>query len=60
MVRGYKRPYAKWYKKRKASEDDLKAIKEYYGYSDAKAFQALQILNDAQITEIRRKTYKGD
>lgn len=58
MVKPYKRPYVKWHKK--AVADDLNMIKEYYGYSDAKAYEALSILNQDQITELRKRTYKGD
>jgi len=58
IVRAYKRQYSKWYKK--ASSSDLSAVKEYYGYSDAKATEALKILSDDQITEIKKQLYKGD
>ena len=58
MVKPYKRPYVKWHKK--AVADDLKVIKEYYGYSDAKAYEALSVLSQDQITELRKRTYKGD
>ncbi len=58
IVRAQKRPYAKWHKK--ALSDDLVVVKEYYGYSDAKALEALKILNDEQITAIRKQLYKGD
>ena len=58
IIRAYKRQYSKWYKK--ASSSDLSAVKEYYGYSDAKATEALKILSDDQITEIKKQLYKGD
>ena len=58
IVRASKRPYSKWHKK--ASSSDLNAVKEYYGYSDAKAEEALKILSDTQITEIKKQLYKGD
>jgi hypothetical protein len=58
IVRASKRPYSKWHKK--ASSSDLIAVKEYYGYSDAKAEEALKILSDTQITEIKKQLYKGD
>lgn len=57
IVRASKRPYSKWHKKAKSS--DLEAVKEYYGYSDAKAEEALKILNDAQIDLIKEQLYKG-
>jgi hypothetical protein len=58
IVRAAKRPYTKWHKK--AQSDDLNAVKEYYGYSDAKAYEALKILSDSQITAIKEQLYKGD
>jgi hypothetical protein len=58
ILRAYKRSYAKWHKK--SMSDDLEVVKEYYGYSTAKAMDVLTILNDEQINEIRKKTYKGD
>jgi len=58
IVRAYKRQYSKWHKK--ASNSDLSVVKEYYGYSDAKAEEALKILSDDQITELKKRLYKGD
>lgn len=58
IVRAYKRPYGKWHKK--ASSSDLETVKEYYGYSDAKASEALKILSDDQVTELKKQLYKGD
>jgi len=57
IVRASKRPYSKWYKKAKSV--DLDVIKEYYGYSDAKAYEALKILSDYQIAIIKKELYKG-
>ena len=57
IIRAQKRPFSKWHKK--AQSSDLEAIKEHYGYSDAKAEEALKILNDAQISEIKKQLYKG-
>ena len=57
MIRAQKRPFSKWHKK--AQTSDLEAVKEYYGYSDAKAEEALKILNDAQINLIKKQLYKG-
>ena len=56
-IRGYKRPYQKWVKREKP--DDLEAVKEYYGYSDAKAKDVMVLLSDAQLEEIRKRIYKG-
>ena len=58
IVRAQKRQYSKWHKK--ASNSDLSLIKEYYGYSDAKAEEALKVLSDHQIAEIKKQLYKGD
>ena len=58
IVRAQKRPYSKWFKK--GADDDLNAVKEYYGYTDSKAYEALKILDDAQITMIKKQLYKGD
>jgi hypothetical protein len=58
IVRSSKRRYSKWHKK--ASNSDLSVVKEYYGYSDAKAEEALKILSDDQITALKKLLYKGD
>jgi Bacteriophage clamp loader A subunit len=57
-IRAQKRPYSKWHKK--AQSRDLSVVKEYYGYSDAKAEEALKILSDDQIAELKKQLYKGD
>lgn len=57
IVRAQKRQY-KWHKKTQNS--DLDVVKEYYGYSDAKASEALKILSDDQITIMKKQLYKGD
>jgi len=56
-VRAYKRPYQKWYKKEII--DDLELIKEYYGYSTEKAKDALLVLSNDHINEIKKKLNKG-
>ena len=58
IIRAQKRQYSKWHKK--AQSSDLNAVKEYYGYSDSKASEALKILSDDQITAIKKQLYKGD
>ncbi len=58
IVRASKRPYSKWHKK--AQSRDLSVVKEYYGYSDAKAEEALKVLSDDQITAMKKQLYKGD
>jgi hypothetical protein len=56
-VRGYKRPYQKWYKRE--TMENLDAVKEYFNYSNEKAKEALNILSDAQIEEIKKRIDKG-
>ena len=52
-----KKRFAPWIKAEKL--EDLEYIKEYYGYSNEKAKQALSILNDGQITTIKNSLNKG-
>lgn len=52
-----KKRFAKW--KKQESSDDINLIKEYYGYSNEKARQVLNILNDNQLGELRQRTFKG-
>lgn len=56
-IRSYKRPFHKWQKVETVG--DLECVKTYFGYSNQKAKEALRILTDDQIDEIRRKTDKG-
>jgi len=56
MVRKRKR-FSKWLKPQTVS--DIEAVKAYYGYSDAKAHQALALLSPDQITTIKSKVNKG-
>lgn len=56
-VRSRKRPFQKWVKPE--SNEDIQIIKEYFGYSNSKAKDALSILNDEQINAIRIITNKG-
>lgn len=58
IIRAQKRPYNKWHKK--AQNSELNAVKEYYGYSDAKAEEALKILSTDQVAAIKKQLYKGD
>lgn len=57
-VRAKKRPFAKWHKPEK--ENDLVAVKLFFGYSDRRAREAIKLLTDEQIDVIRRKTTIGD
>ena len=56
-VRSKKRPFAKWAKPEK--NDDLECIKLVYGLSDSKAREALRLLSDEQIQELKEKTDIG-
>lgn len=57
-IKPYKRQFAKWHKR--AATADLDVVKEYYGYTDAKAYDALRILNSDQIDQLRKRIEKGD
>jgi len=52
-----RRRYTPWLKANKL--DNLEDVKEYYGYSNEKAKQALDILTDEQIATIKQKLRKG-
>ena len=56
IVRKKKR-FSKWDKS--FESDNLDAIKEYFGYSNDKARQALQILSQDELTIIKKKVSKG-
>jgi hypothetical protein len=56
MIRKRKR-FSKWAKANK--ESDIDAVKEYYGYSNEKARQALTLLSPDKITIIKNKVSKG-
>jgi len=49
--------FAKWMKSSKIK--DLDVVKEYYGYSNEKAKQALKVLTEEQIKIIKIKLTKG-
>lgn len=55
-VRSRKR-FSKWMKHE--DSESLQAIKEYFGYSNEKARQALSILTQDQLIELKKKVYKG-
>jgi NACalpha-BTF3-like transcription factor len=52
-----KKRFAKWVKP--LSSDDLEVVKEYYGYSNEKARQALPLLNGEQMGQLRQRVFKG-
>ena len=49
--------FSPWGKKKKV--DDLELVKQYYGYSNEKAKQALRILSPDQLDYIKSKLNKG-
>ena len=55
-VRNRKR-FSKWFKPQ--DETDLGVVKDYYGYSNDKARQALTILSPNQIKILKKETQKG-
>ena len=55
-VRNRKR-FSKWFKPQ--DETDLGVVKDYYGYSNDKARQALTILSPNQIKVLKKETQKG-
>ncbi len=56
-VRKKKRFGGKWLSQAKLK--DLEYVKEYYGYGNEKAREALTILSKEQIEHIKSKLYKG-
>lgn len=56
IVRKRKR-FSKWVKP--DVENDIEAVKEYYGYSNDKARQVLSLLSAEQLTTIKKKVNKG-
>ena len=52
-----KKRFSKWLRSNKIK--NLEYVKEYYGYSNEKAKQALDILDDAEIEYIKRIINRG-
>ena len=52
-----KKRFSKWNKPELLS--DVEVIKEYYGYSNQKASQIINLLSSDQINELRKKVNKG-
>ena len=52
-----RRRFSPWLKASRI--EDLEYVKQYYGYSNAKAKQALDILPDEQISTLKHKLRKG-
>ena len=56
-IRSHKRPFAKWVKSEKS--EDIECVKLVYGLSDSKAREALRLLSDEQIQQLKEKTNTG-
>ena len=56
-IRSQKRPFAKWIKPEKS--DDLECIKQVFGLSDQKAREALRLLSNEQIQQLKEQTDTG-
>lgn len=52
-----KKRFNKWLKREK--QENIEIVKEFYGYGDRKAEQALSILTKDQIEELKAKLNKG-
>ncbi len=56
-VRSQKRPFAKWVKSEKS--EDIECVKLVYGLSDSKAREALRLLSNEQIQQLKEQTDTG-
>lgn len=56
-VRSKRRPFVKWAKPEK--NENIQCVKEFFGFSDKKAIEALRLLNDEQIQKLKEKTEVG-
>ena len=56
-VRSRKRPFSKWVKSEKS--EDLECVKKYFHYSDLKAKEALRLLSEEQIQQLKEQTETG-
>ena len=52
-----KKRFSPWLRKEKV--DDLECVKQYYGYSNEKAYQALKILDKKQLNLIKQRLETG-
>ena len=57
IVRSQKRPFAKWMKVEK--NEDLKCIKQIFGFSNSKALEALRLLSKEQLQQLKEHTDIG-
>jgi len=56
-IRSMKRKFQPWQKSE--IDKDIECVKQYFGYSNEKAKEALRILTPEQIAEIKAKIIKG-
>jgi len=56
-IRPMKRKFEPWQKSK--TDENIECVKAYFGYSNAKAKEALRILSDEQIAVIKTKTDTG-
>lgn len=56
-IRPMKRKFQPWQKSE--VDKDIECVKQYFGYSNEKAKDALRILTKEQVAEIKAKTTKG-
>mgnify|MGYP003350949778 FL=1 len=56
-VRSRKRPFNKWVKAEKS--EDIACIKEYYGLSTSKAQEAIRLLSEEQLQQLKEKINPG-
>jgi hypothetical protein len=56
-IRPMKRKFQPWQKSE--VDKDIECVKQYFGYSNERAKEALRILNDEQLAEIKIKKAKG-
>jgi hypothetical protein len=56
-IRPMRRKFQPWQKAEVLK--DIECVKQYFGYSNEKAKQALRILSDEQLAEIKAKTSTG-
>ena len=56
-IRPMKRKFQPWQKSE--VDKDIECVKQYFGYSNEKAKEALRILTEEQIAEIKAKIIKG-
>jgi len=56
-IRSQKRTFAKWVKREKS--EDIECIKLVYGFSNSKAREALRLLRNEQIQQLKEQTEIG-